>query len=148
MSGTAPVPTTSRSPSAVRIAWCLAGLFAACLLGADAAHARGLGDPFFPGTGNRGYDVARYDARLSYSPGSGELRATATISATATASLRRFSLDLDGLRVIGVTVDGAPAEVSRGTDKLIVAPAAPLAAGARFTAVVRYRGTPQPGRRP
>ncbi len=143
MSGTGPVPTTNRSPSAVRIAWCLAALVAACLFGADAALARGLGDPFFPGTGNRGYDVARYDAQLAYSPGSGELRATATISATATASLRRFSLDLDGLRVTDVTVDGASAKFSRGTDKLIVAPATPLPAGAQFTAVVRYRGAPR-----
>ncbi|MGB7685250.1 MAG: M1 family metallopeptidase [Solirubrobacterales bacterium] len=87
--------------------------------------------------------MARYNVRLSYSPGGKELQATATISATATASLRRFSLDLDGLRVTGVTVDGAPAEFSRGADKLIVAPATPLAAGARFTAVVRYRGTPR-----
>jgi aminopeptidase N len=71
------------------------------------------------------------------------LRATATISATATAGLRRFSLDLDGLRVTGVTVDGAPAKFSRGADKLVVVPATPLAAGGRFTAVVRYRGTPR-----
>jgi aminopeptidase N len=142
MSGTAPAPTTRRRHS-IRIARGAAGLLAIFLLGGAPAEARtGLGDPFFPGTGNPGYDVGHYGVRLSYSPGSGELRARATIEATASVPLSRFSLDLDGLRVSGVSVDGVPARFSRGGGKLKVVPAAPLGAGAAFTAVVDYRGVP------
>jgi aminopeptidase N len=143
MSGIAPVPTTDLPRSATHIAWCLAGAVAAFLLGAGAAQARGLGDPFFPGAGNPGYDVLSYEARLSYSPQSGGLRATATISATASRRLRRFSLDLDGMRVTGVTVDGSRARFSRGGGKLTVVPPMPSEAGDLFTAVVSYRGVPR-----
>lgn len=121
----------------------LVALIAACLVGAGGQAWAGLGDPFFPGTGNRGYDVLRYDVALAYSPGSGKLRARARIVATASARLRRFSLDLDGLRVSAVTVDGSPARFSRGADKLTVVPARAVAAGASFHVLVRYRGRPQ-----
>ncbi len=142
MSGTVPVPTTERPRSTTHVARCLAGVLVALLLGAGGAQARGLGDPLFPGAGNPGYDVLRYEARISYSPRSGQLRGTATIAATASRRLGRFSLDLDGLRVTGVTVDGSPARFSRGGDKLVVVPPQPPDSGARFTAVVRYRGVP------
>jgi hypothetical protein len=46
----------------------------ACALLPSPATARGLGDPFFPNAGNRGYDVLHYDVALSYAPGSGKLR--------------------------------------------------------------------------
>jgi aminopeptidase N len=131
--------------STIRIASCLAGLLFFCLLRPGGSEARtGVGDPFFPRAGNGGYDVGHYDVRLSYAPQSGELRATARIVATASRGLDRFSLDLDGLRVTGVTVNGAPARFSRGDDKLVVVPTAPLAAGERFHVVVRYRGAPRP----
>jgi aminopeptidase N len=116
----------------------------ACLLAASVAQARGEStDPFFPRSGNRGYDVLHYDARLSYAPRGGELRGAATITATASQPLRRFSLDLYGLRVTGVSVEGERARVSRGPGKLKVTPAAPLESGRSFVAVVRYRGRPR-----
>jgi aminopeptidase N len=122
---------------------CLPGLLAVLLLAASAAPALGdSGDPFFPRSGNRGYDVSSYDAQLAYQPGSGLLQATATIAATASQRLRRFSLDLDGLRVTKVSVDGEPAAFSRGRGKLKIVPAAAPAPGAPFTVVVAYRGRP------
>jgi len=132
-----------------RIAPCLAGMLAVGLLGAGVAPATaGTGDPFFPGTGNPGYDVRRYDVRLSYAPDSGELRATARIAATASRRLDRFALDLDGLRVTGVSVNGSRARFSRDGNKLRVVPGAPPGAGEQFLAVVRYRGKPHRTRDP
>ncbi len=119
-------------------------LCTAILLGAvAAATARApSGDPFFPRVGNRGLDVSHYDARLSYQPSNGRLRATTRIEATATEALERFTLDLVGLQVTGVSVDGAPADINRAQRKLVVVPAAPLAADQAFTIVVHYRGRP------
>jgi aminopeptidase N len=132
------------SVAAARPARCLCGLAVAALLAASsAAAAGGSGDPFFPHSGNGGYDVSNYDVHLAYRPAAGMLRATARIEATATQRLGRFSLDLDGLRVTGVSVDGQAAAFSRGKDKLRVVPATPPAAGEPFTTVVSYQGRPR-----
>ena len=128
-----------------RLPYLLPCLFAAAaLLGVGAATAQEAPrDPFFPHSGNRGYDVTHYGARLSYLPRSGGLRGTATIEAVAARSLRRFSLDLAGMKVTAVSVDGEPAGFGRGADKLRIAPARPPAAGQPFLAVVDYWGTPR-----
>jgi aminopeptidase N len=119
-------------------------LLAALLAGALAPAAGAGGEPFFPRSGNRGYDVSSYDVRLNYQPGSGMLRGEAAIAATASQGLSRFSLDLDRLKVSGVTVDGAAAKFSRGEGKLIVTPAARIAPRAGFEVVVAYGGKPRP----
>ena len=107
--------------------------------------AASLGDPYYPGLGNAGYDVASYDLALDVDPtGDGALDGVATIEATATETLSSFHLDLAGLEVASVTIDDVPAVTTReGAELRIEAPAA-LAAGTAFTTVVRYRGTPQP----
>lgn len=102
----------------------------------------GSGDPFFPHEGDSRYDALHYDARLSYTPSSGVLRANATIQAMSAESISEFSLDLDGLRVGAVFVNGEAANFSRGRGKILVAPATPLQAGSRFSARVRYWGRP------
>jgi aminopeptidase N len=98
---------------------------------------------FFPRSGSEAYDVSNYDVRLAYRPRSGRLNATATIEASADRRLRRFSLDLFGLEVAAVTVDGRKAAFSRGRGKLKITPAGPLAAGAAFSVSVRYSGRPR-----
>ncbi len=105
--------------------------------------AAGVGDPFFPDQGNGGYDVARYDLDLAYDPGRNRLVATATITATATQDLSRFDLDFRGPKVGAVTVDGAAATFDRRGQELVVTPAAGIAAGTSFTAIVAYRGRPE-----
>lgn len=105
--------------------------------------APGVGDRLFPDAGNGGYDVAHYGLDLSYDPGSGRLRGTADISATATERLVRFDLDLAGLHVDRVTVGGRAARISRDGAELVVRPAAPLARGARFETTVTYHGVPR-----
>jgi aminopeptidase N len=75
--------------------------------------AAGIGDPYFPDDGNGGYDVQHYDLDLSYEPSTDVLAGTATISATATQFLSRFNLDLDGLKVRAITVNGTAAKWHR-----------------------------------
>jgi len=115
-----------------------------------------IGDPYFPGLGNGGYDIEHYDLELDLDLGADELVATATLRARALVALASFSLDLYGLDVAAVEVDGRPAQFARpatppGEDgralppgELVVRPAAPLGAGATFTVAVRYSGEPGP----
>lgn len=100
-------------------------------------------EPFFPRSGNRGYNVTHYDVALGYQPRSGELNARDVVEARATSGLSRFSLDLDGLKVTAVSVDGAPAEYSRGRGKVKIVPATPIAKGEAFAVELRYQGVPR-----
>jgi aminopeptidase N len=100
-------------------------------------------EPFFPRSGNRGYDVQHYEVSLGYQPRSGELSARDVVEARATSGLSRFSLDLDGLKVTSVAVDGEPATYSRGRGKVKIVPATPIAKGEAFTVALRYQGVPR-----
>jgi aminopeptidase N len=102
-------------------------------------------DPYFPELGNRGYDVAHYDLGLRYKPSTGELRGDTRITASATAPLRRFHLDLVGMDVASVMVDGRPAKVRRTGGELVVQPRAAISKGDDFRVRVRYSGTPGTG---
>jgi aminopeptidase N len=119
---------------------------AACSPGStqDTGPVAGAGDPYYPDLGNAGYHAEHYALDLSVDPVRGTLAGTAQIQARATRTLSRFSLDLAGLTVRQVTVDGAPATVSRVQDKLVITPSRPLAARRAFRVTVAYRGTPQP----
>ena len=66
----------------------------------------GVGDPYYPGLGNGGFDVEHYTLDLTWLADQGALEGVATIEATATQDLSRFDLDLSGLEVRAVTVDG------------------------------------------
>jgi len=103
----------------------------------------GIGDSYFPLAGNGGYDVGHYHLEIRYGPATDELVGRTTITATATQDLSRFNLDLIGLRITSITVDGAPATWSRQGQELSVRPASPIADGAGFEVVVRYRGIPR-----
>ncbi|MEU1278664.1 M1 family metallopeptidase [Streptomyces sp. NPDC005805] len=105
--------------------------------------AAGLRDPYFPKQGNGGYDVQRYDLTLGYDPATGRLDGTAEVTARATQDLSAFHLDLHGLTVREVTVDGRrPAAANRAGDELTVRPRRDIHEGARFRTVVRYTGVP------
>lgn len=115
----------------------------ACLAGAGGAlAAEPAGEPFFPRAGNEGYDALAYEVSIAFEPKSGRIRAVTAIEAAASEPLKRFSLDFFGPRVTAVEIGGEPARFRRRPGKLIVDPAAEIAAGSRFTAVVRYAGTP------
>jgi aminopeptidase N len=140
-------------PSTTKLAGWRAGLALVTLAAAlaypavaegQSPGAAGIGDPYFPLMGNGGYEVDHYDLSLRVRPEPDRIKALATISATATQSLSSFNLDFRGLRVTSVTVNGAPAAVSRRGGEMTVVPPAPVASGAKFSVVVAYHGRPHP----
>ena len=106
------------------------------------AGAAGIGDPYYPGLGNGGYDVARYILDLEWDPQDARLDGRATIEATATQDLLSFNLDLLGMEVAAITVDGVDAAFVHTDAELTITPAEPLADGAPFVTVIDYGGRP------
>lgn len=106
-----------------------------------------LADPYLPTSGDWTYGVDTYDLDLDYRVGANRLTATAVIVATALVRLDRFSLDLAGLTIDKLTVDGErPRKLTTTARKVAVVPATRIEAGSTFTIVVRYRGAPRPVR--
>ncbi|MYR61951.1 M1 family peptidase [Streptomyces sp. SID625] len=103
----------------------------------------GLRDPYFPKAGNGGYDVSHYGLTLAYDPGPRRLTGTAVITARATEDLSAFDLDLKGMEVRSVTVEGREARFNRAGQELTVRPHDGLDKGETFSTTVRYAGTPQ-----
>jgi aminopeptidase N len=106
------------------------------------AGSAGLGDPFFPLSGNGGYDVKHYGIALSYRPNSGRARARVAVKARALKRLRSFHLDYRGPKITLLQVNGHAAHFRRNGQELIVRPAQPLESGSTFGVIVRYRGVP------
>ncbi|GAA1264131.1 M1 family metallopeptidase [Saccharothrix xinjiangensis] len=103
----------------------------------------GAGDAYYPQDGNTGYDVGGYDVSVTYDPATGRLDGVTEVTATATAALTRFNLDLYRLEVTEVLVRGVPATFHQeGEHELVITPGTPLADGEGFTTTVRYGGEP------
>ncbi|MBB5956666.1 aminopeptidase N [Saccharothrix tamanrassetensis] len=109
----------------------------------DAEGGDGAGDPYYPQDGNTGYDVGGYDVAVSYDPATRKLDGKALITATATADLSRFNLDLYKLEASEVAVGDERAAFSQeGEHELVVTPAKPLRKDEQFTVSVTYGGEP------
>ena len=104
--------------------------------------AAGAGDPYFPGYGNGGYDVERYDLDIAYNPANDNLRGRAKVRARATETLCSLNLDLLGFDVKRVKVRNEGARWSRDGQELTVTPRRPLKRDKRFALTVRYSGVP------
>ncbi|MER5433188.1 M1 family metallopeptidase [Streptomyces sp. NPDC002588] len=124
---------------------CLAFFLAACSgTGVrETGGPAGAGDPYFPKSGNGGYDVSHYGLTLAYTPAGNRLTGQATVTARAEQALTSFHLDLEGLDVTRVTVDGRRARWSRGGQELKVEPSEALRPGETFHVTVAYSGTPR-----
>ncbi|BDZ54933.1 M1 family metallopeptidase [Agromyces marinus] len=133
------------------------------------AGAEGVGDAYFPFAGNGGYDVQHYDLDITYTPPApdpaplvGEFDGVATIDLVSTQDLDRFNLDLRGMEVHALSVNGKPAasvapplageEVDGAAYwhvqdddarvwELTVQPRPKLKAGEQVQVVVEYGGT-------
>ncbi|MYW44728.1 M1 family metallopeptidase [Streptomyces sp. SID161] len=103
----------------------------------------GVRDPYFPKAGNGGYDVGHYGLTLDYTPATRRLTGTAVITARATQDMSAFSLDLAGLHVDSVTVEGRKARFNRAGQELTVRPHDDLTKGETFRTTVRYSGSPR-----
>jgi aminopeptidase N len=95
-------------------------------------------DSLFPEVGSSRYDVKHYAISLSYQS-SGDIKAKTTLTAKARKSLTSFSLDLEGLTVDKVRVNGHKADFSRRDNKLIIKPSEVLVG--RFSATIWYHGS-------
>lgn len=102
----------------------------------------GIGDPYFPMDGNGGYNVTHYGLELAYDPATDVLEGVATIDLRATQNLSRFNVDLDGLLVESVTVDGDPATFTRKNGELKITPPGGLPVRTHAQVVVTYEGDP------
>jgi aminopeptidase N len=96
-------------------------------------------DSLFPEVGSSRYDVKHYVIKLTYLP-SGAIKAKTTLTAKTRKPLTSFSLDLEGLTVDSVRVNGHAANFSRRDNKLIIKPSKVL--NGRFWATIRYHGKP------
>lgn len=106
--------------------------------GPGTAGSAGLGDPYNPAAGNGGYNVVNYDLDIDLDVATGALAGVATIEAVALDALASFNLDLEGLEVSAVAVDGEEAAFSRQDGELTVE--ARLERGSTFTVNVGYAG--------
>ena len=104
----------------------------------------GIGDPYFPADGNGGYDVSHYDLNVVYHPSTDLLVGVAIIKAVAKQNLSQFNLDLKGLEVRAVRVNGDGARWRQEGNELVITPRRGLADGRRFTTQIFYDGKPQP----
>jgi aminopeptidase N len=96
-------------------------------------------DSLFPEIGSSRYDVKHYAISLTYQT-SGNIKAKTTLTAKTRKRLRSFSLDLEGLTVDAVRVNGHGADFSRRDNKLIIKPSKVL--DGRFSATITYHGKP------
>ncbi len=103
--------------------------------------APGVGDAYYPGLGNGGYDVQHYDLELTYDA-DGSVEADVAITAVATQNLSGFNLDFVGWEIDELTVDGSETSYARDGDELVVARSIP--SGDHFTIEISYHGTPEP----
>jgi aminopeptidase N len=127
-----------------------AGLSVALVAG-GAAGAVGLGvprpgsprsgDSLFPFAGNGGYDALHYRVALAYHPRRNRIDAVTRMRARAHHPLSSFYLDLSGLHVRSVHVNGRVAHFTRHGHKLRIRPVAPVR-GLFRTSVV-YDGRPR-----
>lgn len=105
----------------------------------------GIGDDYYPRSGNGGYDVQSYGIVLDYVPETNRLTATTTVVLTVTSAepLRRFNFDLQpSMKVSSVEVDGRRWKHRQQGSELEITPASPLATGSKVAVAVAYAGMP------
>lgn len=98
---------------------------------------------YFPGVGTTSLDVLAYDVAASVTvEGPDELRAPATLTISARADLEQVELDLTGLEVDSVRIDGDQVRHAQGDAKLVITPDDPIRDGSTFEAEITYHGRP------
>jgi aminopeptidase N len=102
-------------------------------------------DDYVPGHGDSSFGVRRYELTLDYRVESNRLNGRAEITVVAHEPLSTVVLDLHGLTVSKVTVDGkAPARFAQRLGRLEVRLAAPMEGGQEAMIAVVYGGHPEP----
>ncbi len=100
---------------------------------------------YVPGHGDLGYAVRHYDLELDYKIPTNHLAGTATLTVRALKPLRELAVDLVGLHVGKVSVDGRqPARFAHRGARLVVRLREERPAGAELTLRITYSGKPRP----
>ena len=136
--------------SAAAVLTAVSLLFAACTddpgtatTGDDPSTASARDAEYFPGVGSSAIDVVAYDVDAQVTiDGVDRLDAVATLDVVALEPLDTFELDLVGLEVAQVLVDGAPADATTSSRTLTVTPRTPVERDASFRVEVTYGGEP------
>ncbi|GMA30250.1 S-layer homology domain-containing protein [Litorihabitans aurantiacus] len=126
------------------------GIIPVAIDGAIAAP--GIGDPYYPESGNAGFDVLSYHVDLVWDPATRLLDAVTTLTASVTSEekLGQFTLDLETvdsrgretLTVSQAKVNGRTAGFTHADRGLDVVPLGGLEPGDVFVAQIAYSGTP------
>jgi aminopeptidase len=103
-------------------------------------------DPYIPERGSDEYSVLGYELELDYSVEQNQLGGRARVRVVAAQALQQLSLDLAGLRVSKVAVDGVATRWRHRGEKLHVTLPDRLGAGDEAVVEVRYAGKPGPTR--
>ena len=101
-------------------------------------------DDYFAHRGDTSYDVSHYDLQVTYSVESNQLRGKAVLDAVAVSNLRELRLDLSGLRVTKVQVDGGAVKYTAKAHHLVVKLRKELKTGSIFRVIISYQGQPTP----
>jgi len=101
-------------------------------------------DPYLPGHGDASYSVRRYALDLAYKVETNRLDGTATLSCQVHEDTGALHLDLYGLQVSSVKLDGKPVKHSHHGGDLTLKSS--FTAGQEATVEVRYGGKPRPVR--
>ncbi|RYB96039.1 M1 family peptidase [Nocardioides glacieisoli] len=96
--------------------------------------------PYIPGHGDESFDVTHYSLGLAYKLVNNRLDGEAVLSCVSRSDGTSVTLDLAGLRVARVFLDGKPARFSHRGSRLTVSGA--FAAGQEFELRVSYGGSP------
>jgi aminopeptidase N len=101
-------------------------------------------DSYTPLSGDPSFDVESYDLSLAYRVRTNRLEGRAVLHAVAAERIRSLSLDLIGLRVTRVLVDGEQVRFRQGPRKVRFSGARTFEPGEEFSVTVAYSGSPAP----
>ena len=99
-------------------------------------------DPYLPQSGSTSYKVAHYDLRLDYHTAPNRLNGIAALEIEPLEAVSSFKLDLSGLTVTKVYVNGKTARFKQSPGQVTVRSA--LTPGTPVRAEIRYNGNPAP----
>lgn len=102
-------------------------------------------DTYTPGSGDPNYSVLEYRLTLRYRVASNRLDGEAVLIAVANKPVDALAVDLIGLQVAKVRLDGQRrTRFRQGSRGVVVTPDEPLRSGQVFQLLIRYGGSPTP----
>lgn len=102
----------------------------------------GIGDPYFETLGNGGYNVVHYDLAMNVDLQANFIDAIANITLVATQTLSSLNIELAGLTVDALFVDGAAAQYQRRGVELTIYLPELVQDGQTLEILIEYSGNP------